>query len=169
MKQASLRSILLAVAVLPALLVSGCSDSPSDVVLKDFHHRKYLTGAALKKDMGSASTAEKTRVSGWTDNDFEHEAKMQRAYLIAAEITIDSEEIAPDGKSALVRGVIRCADHKTLPFTRKLFRDEHGGWRLLSLTGSVEPEEKNSDTGKMDEEGEDEWEEGEPEEEDDAF
>lgn len=177
MKSCRLKSALQTSAVLFTLLTAGCSPSPSELVLRDFKHRQYLTGEELKQDLtSSGSTEEKEYCKDWTDERFEREAKNRRALLIAAGISVESEEIAPDGKTALVRGVISYRDNKKRPFVRELVKNEKGKWRLLpegeelpaERLGAEKEEESAEETGPAEGNAEESAEDGRGEEENEA-
>lgn len=98
-------------ALILATFVSGCSDTPSEVVQKDFFTRQHLTAEQLKEQMRSGTPKEQKLAADWSDREFRQTAESRNKYLRGAVLRIDSEQIT--GDTATVKATIVYAGKQT--------------------------------------------------------
>ncbi len=161
----------LILATAAAFCLCACSDSPADLVEKDFELRKFFTGADLKAKVLADAEAERKaaydyflaeendeeiakeegaaaadaildRYEGWTDSDYQKSADRMRRWLAGAVLTIESETVT--GDTAVVVYNIKLRNGLKQECKAE-FKKESGKWRLLPAKDLLENEDGEDD------------------------
>ncbi len=159
-------------------VLSGCSDSPEDLVKQDFEKRKFFSGADLKAKIAEDVESERKAVYeyflesdgedvareeadlaadaiaqqyvGWTDDDFEKRAASNRKWLAGSVLTVKDVKI--NGTEAVVTANVALRGGLVQVLTYNLVKGKDG-WIIRPQKETASEENENSeDTGYAEEE-----------------
>ncbi len=145
-------------------VLTGCSDSPEDLVKQDFEKRKFFSGADLKAKIAEDIEAERKAVyeyflesdgeevareegdlaadeiakqyAGWTDEDYEKRAASNRKWLAGSVLTVKDVKI--NGAEAVVTANVALRGGLVQILTYNLVKGKDGNW-------IIRPQKENSE------------------------